>query len=72
MMEPRDKGKKAVIIEFKVYNLRREASLEETVESAHKQIEEKQYESVLLDKGFRKEQIYKYGFAFEGKTVLIG
>ena len=72
MMEPRDKNKKAVIMEFKVHNPRREASLEETVQAAHAQIEEKQYESVLLDKGFKKEQIYKYGFAFEGKKVLIG
>ena len=36
------------------------------------QIEEKKYEAILLDKGFIKEQIYKYGFAFEGKKVLIG
>ena len=72
MIEPRDKNKKAVIMEFKVHNPRREASLEETVEAAHAQIEEKKYEAVLLDKGFRREQIYKYGFAFEGKKVLIG
>ena len=72
MMEPKDKNKKAVIMEFKVHNPRREASLEETVQVAHAQIEEKQYEAVLLDKGFGKEQIYKYGFAFEGKKVLIG
>ena len=72
MMEPRDKNKKAVIMEFKVHNPRREASLEETVEAAHAQIEEKKYEAVLLDKGFDREQIYKYGFAFEGKKVLIG
>ena len=72
MIEPKDKSNKAVIMEFKVYNPRREASLEETVEAAHNQIEEKQYESVLLDKGFSKERIYKYGFAFEGKKVLIG
>ena len=72
MIEPRDQSKKAVIMEFKVHNPRREASLEETVQAAHKQIQEKQYEEVLLDKGFGREQIYKYGFAFEGKKVLIG
>ena len=59
-------------MEFKVHNPRREVSLEDTVQSAHKQIEEKQYEAVLLDRGFTKDQIYKYGFAFEGKKVLIG
>ena len=72
MLEPKDKKKQAVIMEFKVYNPRREASLEETVQSAHKQIKEKQYEAVLLERGLQKEQIYKYGFAFEGKKVLIG
>ena len=72
MLEPKDKGKKAVIIEFKVHNPRRESSLEETVQSALNQIEEKKYEMVLVEKGFRKEQIYKYGFAFVGKKVLIG
>ena len=35
-------------------------------------IEEKKYETELLVKGFTREQIKKYGFAFEGKKVLIG
>ena len=72
MLEPLDKNKNAIILEFKVHNSKKESSLEDTVEIALKQIEEKQYESTLLMKGFQKEQIYKYGFAFCGKEVLIG
>ena len=45
---------------------------DKTADEALNQIEEKRYEEVLLEKGFAKEQIYKYGFAFEGKTELIG
>ena len=32
----------------------------------------KQYEADLIAKGISKERIRKYGFAFEGKQVLIG
>ena len=72
MIEPKDITKTAVILEFKVRNPRKEATLEETVEVALKQIEEKQYEASLLERGILPEQIYKYGFAFEGKSVCIG
>jgi len=72
MIEPKNPDKNpAVIIEFKVLNTRREASLEETVKAALSQIEEKQYASSLLAKGVPDDRIYKYGFAFEGKNVLI-
>ncbi len=62
----------AVILEFKVRNPRKEKTLEETVEVALKQIEEKQYDTELIERGIKKEDIRHYGFAFEGKTVLIG
>ena len=41
MLEPLNKEDNAFILEFKVYNARKEYSLEETVEAALQQIEEK-------------------------------
>ncbi|MCR4885210.1 MAG: ATP-binding protein, partial [Clostridiales bacterium] len=72
MMEPRNPGKPAVIMEFKVFDkLDDEKSLADTAENALRQIEEKRYETDLLSRGFPAEQILKYGFAFEGKECLI-
>ena len=72
MLEPKDKKDIAYIFEFKVHNPKKEVSLEDTVMVAKKQIEEKQYETALVTKGIPPEHIKKYGFAFMGKTVLIG
>lgn len=71
MLEPNDETDDAIIIEFKVHDSEDEKSLEETVSSALKQIEDKAYAAVLTAIGTAKERIRRYGFAFKGKTVLI-
>ena len=45
--------------------------LEETVEAALKQIDEKNYDAELIKRGVKEENIQHYGFAFRGKEVLI-
>jgi hypothetical protein len=72
MLEPVNQEDNAIILEFKVYDSEDEATLSDTVTSALAQIEEKKYASILTDKGITPERIRKYGFAFEGKRVLIG
>ena len=72
MLEPKKPGKDpAVILEFKVRSTRKENSLEETAQSALAQIKDRKYSEELKMKGITEDQIKEYGFAFEGKTVLI-
>lgn len=72
MLEPKNKEEVAIIIEFKVFNTRRDKSIEDTVQAALQQIEDKNYEADLIARGVPKENIRKYGFAFQGKEVCIG
>ena len=71
MLEPANKNKPACILEFKVFDERKESSLEETAFRALNQIEEKDYEAELVDRGYEREQILKYGMAFHGKEVYV-
>ena len=72
MLEPKSEQQDALIMEFKVFNSSKEKILEDTVEAALQQIEDKKYEAALIAKGIARDRIRKYGFAFEGKNVLIG
>ena len=69
MLEPQDKSKNSFVIEFKVANDMKENTIEDVIESAKKQIEEKDYESNLRERGFNN--ITKMVFAFKGKECRM-
>ena len=66
-----DRKYNAIILEFKVFDSYDESTLEDTAQSALRQIEEKNYDAELIARGVEKDRIRHYGFAFEGKKVLI-
>ncbi|MBO5292472.1 MAG: AAA family ATPase [Lachnospiraceae bacterium] len=73
MLEPKNpKEDDAIILEFKVHDPEDEETLMDTVQEAQRQIEQKQYAAQLVSRGIPREHIRSYGFAFQGKKVLIG
>lgn len=70
MLEPKNSQGVPMILEFKVQESK-ENKLSDTAQAALCQIDKKGYVSSLEAKGFSKEKVQKYGFAFQGKKVLI-
>ena len=69
MLEPKDKKGNSFIMEFKVLEDKEEKTIEDTIENAKKQIEEKGYEQNLKERGFNN--ITKMVYAFKGKEVKM-
>ena len=69
MLEPHEKAGNSFIMEFKVADSFEGESIEEVLESAKKQIEEKGYENNLRERGFTN--ITKMVFAFKGKECKM-
>ncbi len=67
MIIPEDVSKPGYIIEFK--KVRKKETVETAVKSALKQIEEKKYETELLQQGIKNYK--KLAIVFHGKEVTI-
>lgn len=72
MIEPKGSEDPGIIIEFKVYDSKKEKCLEETVSNALDQIRRMKYDTELVARGIETERIRHYGFGFRGQEVLIG
>ena len=72
MLEPLDKARdNGIIIEFKIFNPKKEENLEGTCQRALNQIEEKKYDMELKKHGIPDERIAKFGIGYSGKEVLV-
>lgn len=72
LLEPKNDTLDAYVIGFMIFNKTRDMTMEDTVAAAHAQMKERRYDASMSAKGIPAERIKKYGFAFQGKEVLIG
>ena len=69
MLEPKDKNGNSFVMEFKVLEDEEEKTIEDTIENAKEQIEERRYVDDLEERGYTN--ITKMVFAFKGKEVKM-
>jgi len=69
MIIPRDPSKIGYVIEFKAIDAEEGETVESAAKSALKQIEEKKYETELVERGIKN--IKKLAIVFSGKDVLV-
>ncbi|MBQ7457227.1 MAG: AAA family ATPase [Desulfovibrio sp.] len=70
-MYPINANDHGIVIEFKSIDTKREMTLDEACANALRQIKDKDYIKDLLAHTVPRDAIYVYGFAFQGKKVLI-
>lgn len=64
-------GERAFILEFKVFDARKEKTLVQTAERALQQIQDRKYDEELRQHGIQGEQIFMLGIGFRGKEAEI-
>ena len=69
MIIPKDKSKIGIIIEFKKARITNKKSIEQLIEEAKNQIEDKKYETELVSRGITN--IKKLVIVFKGKEVSV-
>jgi hypothetical protein len=69
MILPHDPGQTGYVIEFKAVDLEDNETVPQAVEAALQQIEEKKYETELIERGI--EKIKKLAVVFSGKEVYV-
>lgn len=71
LLKPLYPGDDGIVLEFKVYDPKKDTDLKAAADAGIRQILDKKYADMLETEGVPEEKIRIYGFAFEGKHVLI-